>query len=243
MNNHHLYVPQKRSPLNQVFRITQQRLILPHRRRKVAIIGASDGSTLDAPLHDPNVEVWGLNTVIGPCVDTSGVFRADRWFELHDVTERVCRRRRPPGYAQWLRTLRLPIYQFHGRADTKTSLPYPLEWVLKTTGGEDFFGCTFAYEIALALAEGFTTISLYGCALQTGREALVERPSVEYWRGLAHGRGVSVTVHGQYEEGTGRHPYRYGFHQVEERNAAYRFCQQHLISNAAYIASRGDGLA
>jgi hypothetical protein len=43
MNNHHLYVPQKRSPLNQVFRITKQRLILPHRRRKVAIIGASDG--------------------------------------------------------------------------------------------------------------------------------------------------------------------------------------------------------
>lgn len=238
------------SPLNQTFHWVDFKsgTVTPTQaRKKVAIVGGGGGSE-HAPLTDPTWEIWGVNAVVRPCCVRNALaeptaFRADRWFELHDLTERVCRNRRAKGYIKWLAQMPVPLYQFHGRRDAKHSVQYPIDKIVSYFGGLDYFACTFAYELALAIMEGFTTIGLYGVELSSAREALVERPCVEAWLGFALGRGVEVLVGDGYTIGTGRHPYRYAYDQVAERNATFDFCRDHLASNIGYLLSRGEGLA
>jgi len=72
-------------------------------------------------------------------------------------------------------------------------------------------------QIAWALAEGYTEIGLWGIDLDLGthRERLVEKPCVEYWLGLAEGRGVKLTLP---RESTMLHrPYVYGLDYENEK--------------------------
>lgn len=228
------------SPLNVPMRVTRSGRVVPReRRRKVALVCAGTSGS-QAPINDRTWEVWGLNSCDQYTIDANGLFRADRWFELHDLDERVCKRRRAPGFRRWLASLPCPVYQRPGRHDAARSVPFPLDDVI--AGGRDYFGCTMAYQVGLALREGFTTIGLFGAALNTGREALVERPTVEWWLGYAQGRGIRVIVP-EYAEGTGRHAYRYAFDQVAERDASYAYCLDHLVTNLEYVLSRLRGLA
>jgi hypothetical protein len=55
-----------------------------------------------------------------------------------------------------------------------------------------YYGCTFAYCIALALYEGFERIELYGVELAQQIEYIMQRPSTEFWLGIAVGKGVEV---------------------------------------------------
>ena len=237
----HLPSLRKTSPLNQTFRVTPNGQVIPKSRRwKVAIVG-NGPSGVEAPLYDRTWEVWGVNGCVRHCFTRDGEFRADRWFEIHDLAERVCRKRRPKGFIPWLRQFQIPLYQWHGRHDAKLSVQYPLARVLAV--GPDYFACTFAYQVALAIAEGFTTIGLFGAELNYGREALVERPTVERWIGIAQGKNIEVIIPTSYPIGLGRHPYRYAFDQVHERNASFAFCRQHLQTTLDYVCSRSEGLA
>ena len=208
-------------------------------RKKVAIVCAGI-SGYDAPLDDPTWEVWGLNGCDKYLWNARGEFRADRWFEIHDLDEAVCKRRRPKGFRAWLKQLPCPLYQLHGRKDNAKSLQFPLDRVIEF--GRDYFGCTMAYQVGLALVEGFKTIGLFGAELNYGREALAERPTVEWWLGFAQGLGVKVVIP-KYYFGLGNHPHRYASDQVLEREAVFEFCANHLQTNALYIASRAKGLA
>ena len=64
--------------------------------------------------------------------------------------------------------------------------------------GTDYFTNTVDYSIALALFEGFNEIHLYGVNMEVGSEYIFEKAGVEFWIGMALGRGVKVIVHGQY---------------------------------------------
>ena len=184
-------------------------------RSKVAIVGG--GSTAYyAPLDRDDWEIWSCNNLAQVTVH-DGLFRADRWFELHDLEDPAVVYRRSPRFTDWLAHLPIPVYQF-GRRDNPRSVEYPL--LAAITAGRDYFGCTFAYQISLAMAEGFTTIGLYGADLTTAREATVERATVEWWLGYAQGRGITVALPPAYAEPivrTGRHPYRYAYDGEAER--------------------------
>lgn len=180
--------------------------VLPSRRKAVLILGGGS-SRHGAPLDDPRYEVWSCNDLAPYAVDSEGRFRADRWFEIHPKDPVVQWRRRPDFWA-WLATLPIPVYQF-ARRDNPQSLEFPLQRVIDA--GRDYFGCTFCYQIGLAIAEGFKEIALYGVDLETAREATVERGTVEWWAGYAAGQGIRV-VWPQFPLTAlraGNHPYRY----------------------------------
>ena len=62
----------------------------------------------------------------------------------------------------------------------------------------DYFSNTVDYAIALALIEGYGEIRLYGVNMEVGSEYYFEKAGVEFWVGMAMGRGVKVVVHGQH---------------------------------------------
>lgn len=181
---------------------------------KVAIVGHAQGWDA-APFEDPTWDVWGLND--GYLLYPEG--RITRWFELHGDTP-LTRSRRPPDHFERLGTLGIPVYYLTGDPPCASAVKYPLEAAIAV--GRDYFACTNAYQIALALHEGATEIALFGAPLQANREVVVERPCVAWWLGLAEGRGVRVTVNnGDRTIGLLQHPFRYAFDDESERLSVY----------------------
>lgn len=58
--------------------------------------------------------------------------------------------------------------------------------------GHPYITSSIAFEIALAIHEGFETIMLAGVSLNTASEYAWQRPGVEFLLGLAAGRGITV---------------------------------------------------
>lgn len=181
-------------------------------RRKVAIVGAGVGRE-HAPYDDPEWEVWSLNAV--PSLDSSGRLRADRWFEMH------VRAAQSEKDLRWIKACPVPIYLVPSWADLNpvaeapTYVRYPLEAVERRFGS--YFTNSFAYEMALAIHEKFTTVGLYGCELAFGteRERTVEWACLSWWMGLAEGIGVEVKL--PPISFLGSHRYRYGVEYYEEK--------------------------
>lgn len=196
---------------------------------KVALVGCEDGWR-EALSLDDSWEIWGLNNEyrLG---DGELATRATRWFELHGDTP-LTRARRPAKHWDRLANLGIPIYTLYDLPGVKTAIPFPIDIVANL---RDYFACTFAYQIGLALVEGATAIHMYGTPLIGAREALVERPCVEWWLGFAHGRQIETEIIHQKEYGLGRQPYRYAYNDQAERYLAYRFAYQHAADVTEWI--------
>ena len=219
---------------------------MKRRAKKVAILGSAGGWSR-APFDQAGWEIWGLNDQYRLLTDDHQRLRADRWFELHPNSV-LTKRRRPLDHQAQLAAMKIPVYTlFPGNPWTvKHPRPYPYQRAVKI--GRDYFACTFAYQIALALIEGFEEIRLYGTPLVSAREALVERPCVEWWIGLAEGRGVTVSADHDEPMGLMRQSFAYALHDQEERRAAAAFvawhqvsCQQWLFTEAERILGRSSG--
>jgi hypothetical protein len=74
---------------------------------------------------------------------------------------------------------------------------YPLKDVIEHFG-TDYFSNTVDYALALAIWEGYQEIDIYGVNMETDTEYAYQKPGVEFWVGVALGRGIKVNVHGQY---------------------------------------------
>ncbi len=211
------------------------------RRNKVAIVGAGHYRD-EAPYDDPEWEVWALN--VCSSWDNQGRLRADRWFEIHEA------KAQSTDDMEWIRKCPVPLYLppafaepfLDGRAATvvvdtpntegglawRGSIPnavrFPLERLEAAYGG--YWACTFAYQMALALNEGFTDVGLYGVELAwgTARERTVEWACVSWWCGYLEAKGV--TMHYPNRCSLGRHPFRYGIEYDEEIVAVNRYLQK-----------------
>jgi hypothetical protein len=74
---------------------------------------------------------------------------------------------------------------------------YPLDEIIahfKT----DYFGSTVDYALALAIYRGYEVMNLYGVNLANPGEYAYQKPSAEFWLGMAMGRGIKVTIHGDH---------------------------------------------
>lgn len=152
--------------------------------RKAAIIGAGPGRK-NAPWTDPTWCVWALNEIYQP--------RFDRHFELHPMSVQNDRE------LAWLAGCPTPCYVLDLTEWDDGAIPHPVQFPLdriRAAGFRDYFTCTFALELALAIHDGFSEIGLWGVELflGTARERTVERACVEYWIGVAEGRGVKVVA-------------------------------------------------
>ena len=187
---------------------------------KVALIGSAPGWAQALELDD-SWAIWCLNEQYRLSEELTS--RATRWFELHGDTP-LTRARRPADHWERLDALQIPVYTLYDLPRIRNAVDFPIEEVAAI---QDYFACTFAYQIGLALLEGVKELRLYGTPLVGAREALVERPCVEWWLGYAAGLGVQVSIHHASPYGLGKQPYRYAYNDQPERYLAYRFAYAH----------------
>lgn len=216
-------------------------------RSAVAIVGAGAGRE-EAPYNDPQWEIWGLNAV--PPLDSMNRIRADRWFELHEMSAQS------EDDMAWIRSCPFPIYLVPQAADQildarergpiehdiPMAVRYPIEAIEQRYGS--YFTCTFAYQMALAAYEGFTDVGLFGVELSLGtrRERTVEWACVSWWMGFLEGQGVRVHLSSQSL--LGRHPFRYGIEYEQEKHYVERMVAKNAefdILRDAQDEERGAG--
>ena len=159
-----------------------------HRKKdKVAIVGFAPTWPL-APFKDDSFEIWGCNEfhLIAP--------RIDLLFELHgrrEIEEKE-RDKVKQEHVTWLRNSKIPILMQRHFDDIPNSIPYPKDHIIEKYG--NYFTNTISWQIALALDLGFKEIHLYGVNMANDEEYASQRPSVEYFVGLARGMGIKVYI-------------------------------------------------
>ena len=97
-----------------------------------------------------------------------------------------------------INNMKVPLVAPFQYEEIPLSVPFPIEKCAKEFGvGAMYFSNTIAYMIAFALMNGAKDIAFYGVNQAGSHEYSEERASVEFWIGIALGRGVKVTINGK----------------------------------------------
>lgn len=159
------------------------------RLRKIALLGGA--KTLAAtPWDDPTWELWAHSSCRMKCKR-----QPDILFDLHppELWKHPKKKFWDPSYYDWLKVNHIPIYMQDHYPDIPSSLRYPFETMI-TEFPRGYMTNTSVYMIALALMQGVTHLGMFGCQYQSDTEYGPQRGSMEYWCGLAEGRGVHVLI-------------------------------------------------
>lgn len=191
----------------------------PNKRTKdkLCIIGCSDSKTL-APIDDPGYEFWGVNNLFFSVPDVPWT----RWFEIHNITfdglnfsrrgDRNFRGVSVDTYLSKIAGLKCPVYMQKVWPSIKNSMLYPLKEIVTRYGR--YLTNTISYQIALGIYLGFSEISIYGVDMAVGTEYAKQRPSCEYFVGLAKGLGINVILPDAADLMKNR--FLYGFEEQKE---------------------------
>uniref|UniRef100_A0A6M3KJZ5 Uncharacterized protein n=1 Tax=viral metagenome TaxID=1070528 RepID=A0A6M3KJZ5_9ZZZZ len=191
-------------------------------KNKVYIIGC--GATKDlAEMNDPDGEYWGVNNL---CVRNMP-FPWSRWFEIHDIWKddkqgwlrrgsKDFRGQQVIEYLKDLQKLNIPVYMQKPNEIVTNAVPYPLVEIKAQFG--DYLTNSISMMIGLALYERFEEILMYGVEMQHGTEYYGQKPSVEYWVGLALGMGKKFHI--PDESDLLKTKFTYGFE--EQRDNRFR---------------------
>jgi len=147
--------------------------------RAIAIVGLAGQSRDRAPFHDPEWELWGLNSVWHQV--PRGV-KWDRYFELHDLTTSKLAR---------LSRLKCQIYQ-------RRNFPFT-EIMEEFDKPKPYFTSTPAWMMAFAMLlmreeEGRKRIGLWGIQMEERIEYNKQRGCLEYLIGRAVERGIEIVL-------------------------------------------------
>lgn len=156
-------------------------------RKKVAIVGFASSTLKYAPFGDPAYEVWGMNQLY------RHIPRLDRHFDIH----RNWREGNVEGtdHPLWIQHSGIPSYLVERAPELPNTVRFPIERVMNSvTEKLPYFTSTVAYMIALAIAEGFETIGIFGIDLIVETEYENQKQCVEFMLGIAVGRGVNLEI-------------------------------------------------
>lgn len=155
--------------------------------KSVAIVGFAP-SFVDAPFADESIEIWSMN------YHFEAIPRVTRIFELHSWEVILAE-----GHLARFAALTVPIYMQRHFDEIPTSVKYPIELMRDTytlrKGEAPYFTNTASYMIALAVEEGFEEIQLFGVDMSHDSEYGSQRPSCEFFLGVALGAGAKITTH------------------------------------------------
>jgi len=168
----------------------------PKKKEKVCIVGCSNTKEL-TPFHlADEFEFWGVNNLFLTLPDKPW----SRWWEIHLITYedgKWLRRGSPEfrgqpveEYLKSLAKLPCPVYMQQANPLVPQAIQYPLAEVVAGFG--NYFTNTISYQIALAIKEGFKEIRIYGVDMAVDTEYAWQRPSCEYFLGVAIGQGIKV---------------------------------------------------
>lgn len=112
-----------------------------------------------------------------------------------EVYDTVLRQRRAnvPTDEPW-RTI--PVYLPKRHNLVPAAAVYPRAKVEALTPHGAYHAGSFDWMVALAILEGFTHIRITGVNFANGGEPISARPCLEYWCGIAEGRGITVEIVG-----------------------------------------------
>lgn len=156
--------------------------------KKVCIVGFASTSRGQVPWAEPGWEFWGCNEGY---VQEFPVI--DRWFQIHPFIS-FSRADNPsdPKHFEWLKERHpFEIYMQKWFPFVPSSVQYPLE-EYQILYGRKYFRSSFDYMMAMAIAEGYKEIGVFGFEMASGTEYAHQRPSAEYWIGIAEGMGIKI---------------------------------------------------
>lgn len=153
--------------------------------KRIAIVGTAENTFRMAPWGDPSWEVWGLNSL-----HTHNLGQWDRWFNLHHED---FIRRRSPEHWQWLTQQdgTRPIYLQRATADVPGSCKFPFAELMQEFKTK-YFTNTVSWLMAFAISRGCQDLGLFGVDMAMPGEYSHQRPSCEYFCGIAQGRGINL---------------------------------------------------
>lgn len=154
--------------------------------RKVALIGYTD-SRFEAPYGEPGWEMWGLNN-LHLQVAPEHMASFTRWYDLHDRATINA----DDAHVSWLKQTDLPVLMWQANPDWPTSQPFPREELLEEFGR--YFTNSISWMLAHAILEGATTIGVWGVDMAQSSEYAAQRPSCEYFLGVAAGLGIELII-------------------------------------------------
>lgn len=194
---------------------------------KIALIGYAPNVRF-APWNDPTYEIWGLNDQIFTMP------RVDVLFELHspDVIK-------AEGHWDKLKTVKIPVIMQDHYDDIPTSVKYPMDLVEQTfiVPGTDrpYLTCSASLMLAVALvmAPRPESIDVYGVDMAQDGEFAHQRPSCEYFLGIARGLGIKTSV--QFSSDLLKARFIYGFE--DEKLSVFR---QQIVEREAFLNNMRD---
>ncbi len=161
---------------------------------KVAIVGTAKTSRHLAPFNDNSWDIWGVS-------DDHDIPRWNAWFDIHNID---CRKNQEiyPGYWQWLTQQTKPVYMQDVVAAIPGSVKFPKDELIQRFGG--YFTNSVSWMLAFAIQQDAEAIALYGVDMAveddgTHGEYSAQRPSCEYFIGLARGMGIEVIIPNESE--------------------------------------------
>jgi hypothetical protein len=160
--------------------------------KEVYIIGKGNGWD-DAPEEG---DLWGIADLVIRRPITM-------MWEMHHLDEA---RMTHVSAAKYASAMGIPVMTLKAYDWLPTAIEYPIdevkaEFLTPYTTQDDYFASTAAYMIAYALYQGYEVLNLYGvCLARFFYESHKTRPGVEFWLGLAIGRGVKINICSPYSE-------------------------------------------
>lgn len=152
-------------------------------KKKIAIIGTTS-SLVDAPYNDPEWEIWGLNGAY------DAIPRFDRWFDMHSID--VLKKYHQSAYFDFLRKAGNKVIMAHQTPELPEAQKFPAMELVDKYGR--YFTNTVAWLIAYAIEQNPSTIGLWGINMAMDTEYSIQRPSCEYFLGIAEGKGIDVII-------------------------------------------------
>lgn len=156
--------------------------------RIVALVGSASSTLGQTPWDDKSIEMWTLGWRKVP--------RSDRLFDMHPLGQH--RKNVPPNYEQLVDSLNIPFYTTHPVPDVRKNVVYPFKEIQEFNRSIDpywtdaYYACSVAYMVNLAIYEGVDEIQFYGLDFVADGEYSHQRPCMEYYIGIARGRGIRV---------------------------------------------------
>lgn len=208
--------------------------------KKVAIVGFA-GTKDMAPYEDPSFDIWTVNNLY------KFVPRSDRIFQMHKPEDWAGTHHgvEESEHLQFLMTTDIPIYMQEKYTAIPASVRYPIEDVVeafglpRANGDKDaYFTNSISFMIALAILEGYEEIHVYGVDMAVGTEYDQQRPSCEYYLGIAKGRGIKV--HLPVESDLLKTRFMYGYD--EEQKRAWDLKVQKTINEMTNRKAQSDHL-
>lgn len=135
------------------------------------------------------------------CINALGdVYACDRVFHMDDVRIQEIRAAARPesniaAMLQWMRQTSTPIYTSRVHPDYPALVEFPLEDVINDLGFA-YFNSTAAYAVAYAIHLGVQRMTLFGMdyTYPNAHDAEKGRACVEFWLGIAAGRGIKLSI-------------------------------------------------